>query len=94
MLDRFAAFMLWLGTRPEMCVAVIAHHDFLKSNLGHSFAPGEVQTYTLVGGALRPLHGGGTPSRLNGMLKKELQDGCTGLLLVSEQRQEASSTAS
>ena len=28
------------------------HHDFLRSNLGESFAPGEVRTYVLEGGLL------------------------------------------
>lgn len=54
-LDRFKAVLLWLSTRPELTVAIVTHHDFLKSNLARSFAPGEVSAYRLEGTRLTAL---------------------------------------
>lgn len=50
--ERFKLFVEWLGTRPERSIAVVTHHDFLKANLGVSFATGEVRAYCLFGGKL------------------------------------------
>ena len=38
-------------------VAIVTHHDFLKSNLARSFAPGEVRAYRLEGTRLTALDG-------------------------------------
>ena len=40
--ERFSTVLCWIEARPERTIAVVSHHDFLKSSLGLSMSPGEV----------------------------------------------------
>eukprot|EP00967_Tisochrysis_lutea_P003093 scaffold3736_cov27-Tisochrysis_lutea.AAC.1 len=51
--DRFVEIMSWLSCRPENEIVIFGHHDFFYSNLGVSFHPGEVRTFTYSEGELR-----------------------------------------
>lgn len=50
---RFAQTMAWLTSRTEVEIAVVSHHDFLRSNLGYSFQPAEMRTFIFSEGELR-----------------------------------------
>jgi hypothetical protein len=41
------AFRLWLGTRPERCIAVVTHHGLLLRLTGHNFVNCELRSALL-----------------------------------------------
>ena len=52
--DRVAALRGWLGERPESTLAVIGHGAFLRTLTGEGYANGQLRTFRLDAGRLRP----------------------------------------
>jgi len=50
---RFTEAIEWIASRPEEHVAIVSHHDFIRSNVAESLQLGEVRTYVLSDGELR-----------------------------------------